>query len=42
MESNCGAATNLDLIKNEAKITAGLDNLIYKKHVEKNHIFFSY
>ena len=41
MESNCGAATNLDLIKNEAKITAGLDNLIYKKHVEKNHIFFS-
>lgn len=41
LESNCGAASILDYLKKEAKITAGLDNKIYKSHVEKNHIFFS-
>ncbi len=41
LESNCGAASILDLLKNESKFTAGLDDKIYKKHVEKKHIFFS-
>jgi len=41
LESNCGAATNLDLIKGVAKETVGLDNEIYRRHVEKKHIFFN-
>ena len=41
LESNCGAATNLDLIKGVAKETVGLDNEIYRNHVEKKHIFFN-
>ena len=41
LESNCGAATNLDLLKKECKLTAGLDSKIYKDHVEKKHLFFS-
>ena len=41
LESNCGAATNLDLLKNECRLTAGLDSKIYKNHVEKKHFFFS-
>ena len=41
LESNCGAASNLDLLKNECKLTAGLDSKIYKNHVEKKHLFFS-
>ena len=40
LESNCGGATNLDLLKKNSKLTAGLDSHIYKKHVEKKHIFF--
>ena len=41
LESNCGAATNLDYLKNEAKLTVGLDNNIYKNHVQKKHSFFN-
>jgi len=41
LESNCGAATNLDLLCKNSKLTAGLDSYIYKNHVEKKHIFFS-
>ena len=41
LESGCGAATNLDLLKKEVKDTSGLDSYIYKKHVEKKHLFFS-
>ena len=41
LESNCGAASILDFLKKEAKFTAGLDNSIYKPHVEKKHVFFS-
>lgn len=41
LESNCGAATNLDFLKKEAKQTYGLDHHVYKSHVEKKHIFFT-
>lgn len=41
LESNCGAASILDFLKKETKFTAGLDNRIYKYHVEKKHVFFS-
>ena len=41
LESGCGAATNLDFLKKEAKDTAGFDSIIYKKHVEKKHLFYS-
>ena len=41
LESNCGAATNLDLLKKTGKMTAGLDSHIYKSHVKKKHLFFS-
>lgn len=40
LESNCGAATNLDYLKNITKQTVGLDSKIYEKHVTKNHKFF--
>jgi len=40
LESNCGAATNLDYLKKVAKKTVGLDSEIYKDHVEKKHMFF--
>lgn len=40
LESNCGAAVILDALKKKNKFTAGIDSVIYKKHVEKNHKFF--
>ena len=40
LESNCGAAVILDELKKKSKLTAGIDSIIYKKHVEKKHIFF--
>ena len=41
LESGCGAATNLDYLKKNAKLTAGLDSYIYQNHVMKNHKFFN-
>lgn len=41
LESGCGAATNLDYLKKNSKLTAGLDSQIYKSHVSKNHLFYS-
>ena len=41
LESNCGAAVILDELKKKSKLTAGIDSIIYKNHVEKKHIFFS-
>ena len=41
LESNCGAATNLDFLKREAKLTVGLDSDIYKDYVLKKHSFFN-
>ena len=41
LESNCGAASILDYLKKDAKLTAGLDSSIYRSHVEKKHLFFS-
>lgn len=41
LESNCGAATNLDYLKKKTTQTVGLDDEIYRKHVEKKHLFFS-
>lgn len=41
LESNCGAASILDSLKKDAKLTAGLDNKAYKTYVQKKHIFFS-
>ena len=40
LESNCGAATNLDYLKSISKKTVGLDSEIYRNHVEKKHFFF--
>ncbi|MGL3827319.1 methyltransferase domain-containing protein [Candidatus Pelagibacter communis] len=41
LESNCGAATNLDNLKKNSKITAGFDSEIYREHVNKKHLFYS-
>lgn len=41
LESNCGAASILDYLSPQAKLTAGIDSYIYKRHVEKKHLFFS-
>ena len=41
LESNCGAATNLDNLKKISKITAGFDSEIYREHVNKKHLFYS-
>ena len=41
LESGCGAATNLDYLKKNAKLTAGLDSHIYQNHVMKNHRYFN-
>jgi len=40
LESNCGAGIILNSIKNKAKLTAGLDNIIYKKYVESKGSYF--
>lgn len=41
LESGCGAATNLDYLKKNAKLTAGLDSYIYQNHVMKNHKYYN-
>ncbi len=41
LESGCGAATNLDYLKKNAKLTAGLDSYIYQNHVTKNHKYYN-
>ena len=41
LESGCGAATNLDYLKKNSKLTAGLDSQIYKVYVERKHLFYS-
>ena len=41
LESNCGAGILINYLKNKKNITAGLDNIFYKKDIEKNgHLFF--
>jgi len=41
LESNCGAGVLLNKLKKKSKITAGVDSIIYKEHLEKNgHLFF--
>ena len=41
LETNCGAASNLDYIVKKARSTSGQDNKIYQAHVSKKHNFFS-
>ena len=42
LESNCGAGILINNLRGSKNITAGLDNIFYKKFVEKNgHLFFS-
>jgi len=41
LESNCGAGLIINALKKKAKLTAGIDNLIYKKFlINNNHLFF--
>ena len=42
LESNCGAGILINSLRKKSKLTAGLDNKIYKNYIEqKGHKFFS-
>ena len=40
LETNCGAASILDYLRKNNKVTAGQDSIIYKNFVKKKHLFF--